>query len=75
MKRIDYFWPRAAVQITGIVFFTQVILEISGLAQRKTGLEWVLPVCAGLFAASVAWTLYAIIKNAVEKVLCIKENT
>lgn len=63
MKRIDYFWPRAATQITGIIFLVQVLTEIVG--NRKPGFEWVLPVCGGLFAASVAWALYAVMVNAI----------
>jgi hypothetical protein len=30
MKRIDYFWPRAATQISGIVFISQAIIEVIG---------------------------------------------
>lgn len=63
MKRIDYFWPRTATQITGIIFLVQVLTEIIG--NRKPGFGWVLPVCGGLFAASVAWAVYAVVVNAI----------
>ena len=64
MKRIDYFWPRAAVKVTAIVFFSQLLIEV--IANRKQGFEWVLPVCGALFAAAVAWTLYAVVMNAIK---------
>jgi hypothetical protein len=61
MKRIDYFWPRAALQITGIVFLTQVIVET--IAERKPGFEWVLPACGLAFALAILWTTFAIVWN------------
>lgn len=64
MKRIDYFWPRALVQITGIVFVTQMIFELSGIGARKPGFEWVIYACAAAFFASLMYAGAAIAINA-----------
>jgi len=63
MKRIDYFWPRAAMQITGIVFWVQLITEVVG--NRKPGFEWVLPACALAFGFACGWSVYAVVRNAI----------
>ena len=62
MKSIDYFWPRTAAQITGIVFVVQAITEV--LATRKPGHEWVFFASACAFAASVLSTIGCIVWNA-----------
>ena len=62
MRRIDYFWPRAATRITGIILLSQSVVEIFG--QRKSGYEWVFPLCAWGFVASILWSLFAVIWNA-----------
>ena len=62
MKRIDYFWPRTAVQVTGMVFVVQAITEV--LATRKPEYEWVFLASACAFAASVLWTIGCIVWNA-----------
>ena len=62
MKRIDYFWPKATTQITGIIFLVQLLTEAIG--NRKQGFEWVLPVSGAFFAVAVAWTLCAVVINA-----------
>jgi hypothetical protein len=63
MKRIDYFWPRAATQISGIVFISQAIIEVIGV--RKEGFEWVFPACAIAFAISCTLTIASIVWNAI----------
>ena len=63
MKRIDYFWPKAVTHITGIIFLTQLVTEF--ISTRKEGFEWVLPVSGALFAVAIAWTLYAMVMNAI----------
>ncbi len=65
MKKIDYFWPRAAVNITGIMFFVQCVTEV--LATRKPGYEWVLWSTAGLFFSSVLWSVLVVAYNAKVK--------
>jgi hypothetical protein len=64
MKRIDYFWPRAALQITGIVFFVQLLTEVIG--NRKPGFEWVLPVCTAAFVMAFLWVIYALVVNTLQ---------
>lgn len=68
-KRIDYFWPRIAVQITGIVFATQMIFELSGNITRLPGFEWVIYACAWAFFASLLYAGLVIVINATRKVL------
>jgi hypothetical protein len=63
MKRIDYFWPRAATQISGIVFISQAIIEVIGV--RKEGFEWVFSACAIAFAISFALTIASIVWNSI----------
>lgn len=63
MKRIDYFWPRAATQISGIVLITQAIHEV--ITVRKEGFEWVFPACAFAFAISCTLTIASIVWNAI----------
>ena len=63
MKRIDYFWPRALVQITGIVFVTQLIFELSGIGTRKPEFEWVIYACGAAFLASGSYAMAVIAIN------------
>jgi hypothetical protein len=64
MKRIDYFWPRTLVQLTAVVFWLQLTMEMSGVITRKPGYGWVLYACAGAFVASVLYFLAAMVLNA-----------
>ena len=63
MKRIDYFLPKTATRITGIIFLVELLTKAIG--DRKQGFEWVLPVSGALFAMAVAWSLYAVVMNAI----------
>ena len=62
MKKIDYFFPRSAVIITGIPFVSICISEMLGTLEP--GHEWVLTAWAGAFAASVLWAIGCIVWNA-----------
>ena len=62
MKRIDYFWPGTAAQITSIVFVVQAITEVVGT--HKPGYEWVFLASSCVFAASVLWLIGCIVWNA-----------
>lgn len=64
MKRVGYFIPRVGVQITGIVFMTQVVTEV--IATRKQGFEWVLPASAIAFGLAVAAGVACVVWNSVE---------
>ena len=64
MERIDYFCARVIVKITGIVFVTQLIFEVSGIATRKHGFEWVIYAGAGAFGASLLYAAALILINA-----------
>ena len=65
MKRIDYFWPRVAVLISSLVFFSQVLVEAFGA--MKEGFEWVLAASAIAFALSCASSVFALIWNALSQ--------
>lgn len=64
MEKYDYFWARAAVQITGIVFFTQLLFEVSGLATRKPEMWWVIWACGAAFAGALIYSTALIALNA-----------
>lgn len=62
MKKIDYFWPRALCQITGIVFLTQVPIELSNA--RLPGFEWVIYACGAAFLAALLYAATVVVVNA-----------
>jgi hypothetical protein len=62
MKKIDYFWLRAAVHITAIVFAVQCIVEIAGTRKPEYGWVFWASLCA--FAASVLCSVGAAVWNA-----------
>jgi len=63
-KRYDYFWARIVTQITGIVFLSQLVLDLSGMIQRKPGLEWVVPACGVAFVVALIWSVALIVLNS-----------
>jgi hypothetical protein len=65
MKKIDYFWLRAAVHITAIVFAVQCVTEV--VAARKPEYEWVFWASLCAFAASVLCSVGAVVWNARDK--------
>lgn len=65
MKRIDYFLPGILFKITGVVFLTQLLIEVGGIAQRKPGFEWVIYACGGAFLASCVYLIVALVLNAL----------
>jgi hypothetical protein len=66
-KRYDYYWVRIATQLTGIVFLTQILAEVSGIVQRKPGFEWVLPTCGAAFALAMLYAVVLIVLNALHE--------
>jgi hypothetical protein len=62
MKKIDYFFPRNAVVLTGVTFVSICISEMQG--KIYPGYEWGLIASAGAFAASVLWAIGCIVWNA-----------
>jgi len=63
MKKIDYFFPRSAVIITGIPFVSICSSEMLGTL--KPGYEWALTAWACAFAASLLWAIGCIVLNAL----------
>ena len=64
MKRLDYFWARALLTITGIVFMSQMVVEMGGPAPRKPGFEWVIYACGGAFGAALLYAAALVLLNA-----------
>ena len=62
MKKIDYFFPRAAVIITWMMFVSECATEMLGT--RKPGYEWVFTASACAFAGSMTWAIGCIVLNA-----------
>ena len=62
-KRYSYLIARQLTVTTGIVFISQLILEMSGLITRKPGLEWVIYACGGAFFVSVIYSAILIVLN------------
>ena len=52
------------VQITGIVFASQLVIELSGIVTRKPGMEWVVPACAVAFLSSLIYAAAVVAINA-----------
>lgn len=63
-KDDSYFFARALTTFTGIVFFTQIILNIIGLTSIKEGYEWVILACGTAFVASLIYAGVLIFINA-----------
>jgi hypothetical protein len=57
MKRLSYEFPRAAVIITGTLFFTQALLEVAPFVDRKTGYEDMVLYCALAFGVAVIYSV------------------
>ena len=64
MKIYDYLIAQSLNIITGIIFFSQLIIEVGGLITRKPGFEWILPFCGGTFLLSVFYSLALVLLNA-----------
>lgn len=64
MKRIDYFWPRAAFQITGTVFVAQLVtLPLVEWTESKA---WAVAVSGAALVAATVWGVWAVYRNAKE---------
>ena len=62
MKKIDYFFPRSAVVITGVAFVSLCISEMLGALEP--GYEWVFIASGCAFAGSMTWAIGCIVLNA-----------
>lgn len=58
MKKFDYYWPRLAVKVTGILFVPHLLLT------PKPGFEWVDFALGAAFLASLAWAAVLVVLNA-----------
>ena len=54
--------------ITGVVFFSQLLLEVSGAIVRKPGFEMTVPLCGAVFVIAICAHAYCshVNKKALE---------
>jgi len=64
MKRYEYSIARSLNVITGIIFFSQLFMEVSGIIKRKPGFEWVIYACGGAFLMALIYAAVLILLNA-----------
>jgi len=64
MKRYEYSIARSLNVITGIIFFSQLFVEVSGIIKRKPGFEWVIYACGVAFLLSIIYAAVLILLNA-----------
>jgi hypothetical protein len=67
MKKYRYDAARTLLLSSGILFFTQLILE-NTVSERKPGFEFVLPLCFAFFACSLIYSMVLIYLNAKNSV-------
>ena len=67
MKTYSYSIARNLNVLTGIIFFSQFIVEVGGIITRKPGFEWVLFACGGAFLLSIFYSLILVLLNAKAK--------
>lgn len=64
MKKYDYTLARILFKLTGIIFITQLLLEVSGIIVRKQGYEWVLPACGIALLLATAYAGILVLLNS-----------
>ena len=62
VRLCDYFWARALVSITGIVFVSQLMLE--PFVVRKAGFENTVYWCGAAFTFALLYSMALILINA-----------
>jgi len=67
MNKISYVVPKALFKITGVIFLTQFLFEMSGIFVRKEGFESTLLVCLLAFLLSAFYGLAVVVFNALRK--------
>lgn len=66
-KKYDYDLARTLTLFTGIIFFSQFLIEVSGTIVRQEGYEWIVPVTGILFLISMLYSLTLIVLNALNR--------
>ena len=64
MKKLSYFYAKDALLFTGIVFFTQLLIEMCGVYQRKPEYWWIVPAAGAAFGVAVLYTIAVVVWNA-----------
>ena len=67
MNKISYVVAKALFIITGVIFLTQFLFEMSGIFVRKEGFESTLLVCLLAFLLSAFYGLAVVVFNASRK--------
>ena len=63
----SYTIARGMVKLTGIIFITQLIIEVSGVAVRREAFEYVTHIFGALFFASIAYSVVLIVLSAIKR--------
>lgn len=64
MKRYDYYTSRQLVNMTGVIFWSQVILQVLGIIERKPEFDFILPLCGIIWIASIVYAITLVVLNA-----------
>ena len=64
MKKLSYFYAKDALLFTGIIFFSQLLLEMINVYQRKPEYWWIVPATGVAFGLAVLYSIAVIVWNA-----------
>ena len=64
MKKLSYFYVKDALLFTGIIFFSQLFLEMTGAYQRKPEYWWIVPATGVTFGLAVLYAIVVVVWNA-----------
>lgn len=73
MRRIDYFWPRVAIQVTGSVFLFQLLNTAIGNSKQE--LDWLMPLSGVFFLSALGWALAVSRINALNLEMTLEKET
>jgi hypothetical protein len=65
MKKHSEYLASLLTKITGFLFFSQILMEVSGMVVRKPGFEYTLHLCLFLFSISTMYWLTLIMLNKI----------
>jgi ABC-type uncharacterized transport system fused permease/ATPase subunit len=63
MKKHSEYLASVLTKITGFLFFSQILMEVSGMVVRKSGFEYTLHLCLFLFSMSIIYWLLLMTLN------------
>lgn len=67
MKKICHLClSKAILTFTAIVFFTQLMVEVTKPVVREPGFEWIIPVCGGAVILAIIYYILALYYESKE---------